>query len=93
MIMTAETTVKALVQRWRVIDDPLQWVLQYRRNKHGSGDEGAKDVTWEGRRFFRTRTALIRDIGELCGPVDPKALAIIAAMPDRHVDRDRSSQA
>lgn len=94
--MTAETIAKALGQlndRWRVIDDPLQGIVQYRRDKHGSRDEGGKDIAWEGKRFFRTHTALIRDIGELCGSVDPRALAVIEATPDRHVDRDRSRQA
>jgi hypothetical protein len=75
--------IARLNDRWRVVDDPIQWILQYRRNKHGSSAEDVEDV-WGGRRFFRTRTALLRDVRELCGPVDPSALRIIASLPDRH---------
>ncbi len=74
-----------LNDRWRVVDDPLQWVLQYRDReiRHSDGSENPK--AWVGRRFCRTRDALKRDIGECCGDVAPAALAVIDTWPDWHV--------
>jgi len=46
---------------------------QGRRTSKGSG--------WRGRSFCRSRTALIRCVGEYCGEVDPAALAIIESWP------------
>ena len=85
--------VTPLNDRWRVIGDPLQWLLQYRAGNISDSGESQTRKAWQGRRYCRTRDALIRDIGELCGPVDPSALAVIEALPDRHVDRDRSRAA
>jgi hypothetical protein len=76
--------VVQLNDRWRVIDDPLQWILQVRK-----GRRTQKAVGWRGRSYCTQRTTLLRCISEYCGEVGPDALAIIAALPDRHVDWDR----
>lgn len=78
--------VAILNDRWRVIDDPLQWILQYRRRKVCAGAKSPKDNIWRGHRFCRTRTALLRDIRENCGEVGPAALAIVKALPEWHVE-------
>ena len=78
-----------LNERWRVVDDPLQWIVQYRQNNRRRGDGSVDPRSWQGKRFCRTRTALLRDIRENCGEVDPAALANIEAMPDWHSDRDK----
>ena len=77
------TTAFPLVlnDRWRVVDDPLQWILQYRRFKYGHSGGSENPKAWEGRRFCRSSAALKRDIGELCGEVDQVALAIIDTWP------------
>ena len=74
-----------LNDRWRVVDDPLQWILQYRAGNVSHSDERKNRKAWQGRRFCRTRAALKRDIGECCGGVDPVALAIIDTWPEWHV--------
>ena len=85
--------VVQLNDRWRIVDDPLQWIVQYRRNNRGRSDGSEDPRSWEGRRFCRTHTALLRDIRENCGEVDPAAVAIIEALPDWHPDWDKSSPA
>jgi hypothetical protein len=77
--------VVKLNDRWRVIDHPLQWILQYRRNNRGRSDGSEDPRSWEGKRFCRTRTALLRDIRENCGAVDPAAVATLKTLPDRHL--------
>ena len=71
--------VAQLNDRWRVVHDPLQWILQVRR-----GRKTAKATGWKGRSFCQWRRTLIRDIGEFCGDVDVTAMAFIEALPDRH---------
>ena len=74
-----------LNERWRVVDDPLQWVLQYRRRNVAASAKSEKTSAWQGKRFCRTRTALKRDIRECCGDVDQLALTIINTWPEWHV--------
>ena len=64
---------------WRVIDEPLQWVVQQRK-----GNQRGKNTGWRGRMFFRTRTGLLNLTPEYCGRLDPSALASLAALPERH---------
>ncbi len=64
--------------RWRITDDPIQWVLERRKTKDWSKAQGE--------RFHRRRPALIRSIRELCGEVDLSALAQVENLPERHVD-------
>ena len=71
-------------ERWRVVDDPLQWVLQRKK-----GNPRKKNSGWRGRSFCRTREALLRCIREYCGEVDVEALAKLRALPDWHPDWDR----
>lgn len=77
--MTALSITAHLNDRWRAEDDGLQWILAVRR-----GRMDAAGTKWGGRRFHRCRTPLIHSIGELCGPVDPGALAIIRAFPEQY---------
>lgn len=70
----------ALNGRWRIIDDPIQWVLQQR-----TGKSRDKSTGWESRRFYRTRRVLLRDIAELCGYVDLAALQQVRALPEQHL--------
>jgi hypothetical protein len=71
--------VAVLNDRWRVVLDPLQWIIEVRK-----GRGGVKSTGWRGRRFCTTRTVLIRDVRELCGEVDPEALAILERLPENH---------
>jgi hypothetical protein len=71
--------VAILNDRWRVTLDPLQWILEVRK-----GRSDAKSTGWRGRRFCTTRTVLIRDVRELCGPVNPDARAILERLPETH---------
>ncbi len=75
--------VAVLNDRWRVVDDPVQWLLQRRERTASEKSSG-----WAGEHFCRQRRSLLRDIRENCGEVDPAALAVIEALPDRHPDRD-----
>lgn len=76
--------VTQINNRWQVIDDPIQWILEVRK-----GRPSPKASGWRGEHFCRQRTSLLRCIREHCGDVDPTALAVIEALPDWHVDRDR----
>ena len=77
--------VAQLNERWRVVADPLQWILQKRK-----GTPSKKKSGWQGSSFCRTRKALLRNIRERCGEVDPKTLAEIEALPEWHVDWGKS---
>ena len=71
--------VAVLNDRWRVLDDKLQWLLQVRKGRPTAKSSGCRN------RFFCTqRPALLRCIREHCGDVDPDALSVIEALPDRH---------
>ena len=58
---------------WRVMDDPLQWLLQHK--------QGGR---WRNRSFCRTREGLLSCVREYCGIVDAKALKRLEALPDFH---------
>jgi hypothetical protein len=77
--MTAPSIITHINSRWRIEDDGLQWILQARQSR-----ETGKATGWKGKRFCQWRRTLIRDIGELCGPADPRAMAIIQDLPDRY---------
>jgi len=68
-----------LNDRWRLKDDPLQWILQVRK-----GGIRSKASGWVGKAFCSTRTALLRNIRDLCGPVDPDALRVLNGLPKAH---------
>ncbi len=70
-----------LNDRWRVVDDPLQWILAVRQRANSkSGSE------YRHRSFCASRSGLTRCISEYCGDVDPDALAQISFLPDLHQD-------
>ena len=64
---------------WRVMDDPLQWILQRRNSKPDKKHSG-----WRDRSFCRTREALLRCVREHCGIVDAEALKRLEALPSWH---------
>jgi len=75
-----------LNSRWRVVDDPLQWILQVRRATARKNDTG-----YQNRSYCVSRTGLLRCIREYCdpsneedGPIDPEALAILEKLPELH---------
>lgn len=59
---------------WRVVFDPLQWVLQHR--------EGRK---WNPRFYCVSKTGLLRCIREYCGQADIRK---IVQLPQWHPDRN-----
>ena len=65
---------------WRVVEcrDQLQWVLQRR----GSPKTSRRD-DWRGRAHCRTAEALRRCTREHAGIIDPAALAVLFALPER----------
>lgn len=72
-----------LNDRWRVVDAPPhwhpQWILQRKEARARARSDG-----WVGNAYCTTRTALARNISERCGDVDPAAMAVIEALPERH---------
>jgi hypothetical protein len=78
--------VAQLNERWRVIDDPLQWILQRRK-----GNPRKKNSGWRGRSFCRTRDALLRCVDGYCGEIDDNSLAKLKSLPDWHPDWDCGS--
>jgi hypothetical protein len=76
-----------LNERWRVIDDPLQWILQRRKGSHRKKNPG-----WQGRSFCRTRDALLCCVAGYCGEIDDNSLAKLESLPDWHPDWDSRDQ-
>lgn len=70
--------------RWRIEDDRLQWILAVLRTGKGASKE-----FWCGRRFDRCRTRLIASVAELCGDVDPGAMVVVRALPERYDLQER----
>jgi hypothetical protein len=64
---------------WRVIDDPLQWILQSRK-----GNPRQKNPGWSARYFLRTRGGLLTYVREHCGEVEESALAGLRSLPEWH---------
>ena len=78
---TAPNVIAVLNNSWRVVDDPLQWILEVRK-----GHKRQRASGYSGRSYCCSRTALLRCIREHCGAVDPEALVILRHLPDRHPD-------
>ena len=78
--------VAQLNASWRVVDDPLQWILQRRK-----GNPRKKSLGWQGRSFCRTRDALLRCVREYCGEIDLEALSMLKDLPEWHPDWDRTN--
>jgi len=81
----SDRLVVQINEQWRVVDDPLQWILQKRKGKARNKSSG-----WQGRSFCRTREALLRCIREYCGDVAAENLDTIRALPDFHPDWERT---
>jgi hypothetical protein len=80
-----------LNDRWRVVDDPLQWMLQYQAGNVSAEAKSSKFDGWVGKHFCRTRDALLRDIKENCSGIDPAVIATLKSLPDWHPEQGRSS--
>jgi hypothetical protein len=65
---------------WRIVEcrDRIQWILQRR----GSPEKARRD-DWRGRSYCRTSEALRRCAREHAGVIDPSAVAVLAALPER----------
>nr|CAD6617253.1 hypothetical protein RKHAN_03337 [Rhizobium sp. Khangiran2] len=68
-----------LNDRWRIVEDECQWVLQYRR-----GNPSLKSTGWHSRCFIRRRDWLLERIIALCGPLNASALVTISGLPEVH---------
>jgi hypothetical protein len=79
--------VAQLNESWKVIYDPLQWILQQRK-----GNPRKKNSGWRSRSFCRTQEALLRCIREYCGEIDVEALAKLQALPAWHPDWDHRNE-
>jgi hypothetical protein len=75
-LLHATTFPIRLNETWQVAYDDLQWKLQHRR-----GDR------WHDRSFCCTQAALIRNVREHCGEVDPHELNVLSQLPTWHPDR------
>jgi hypothetical protein len=71
--------ITQLSAKWRVVHDPLQWILQRRK-----GNPRKKNSGWQDRSFCTTREGLLRCVREHCGEVDDNALAQLRALPEFH---------
>jgi hypothetical protein len=76
--------VAQLNENWRVVDDPLQWILQRRKGKPRTRNSG-----WRDRSFCRKRYALLGCISQYCGKIDAGALSTLEALPGCHPDWER----
>src|SRR6516164_5604630 len=68
--------IAQLNTNWRVVNDPLQWVLQRRK-----GNPRKRNSGWQDRSFCTTRAGLLRCVRELCGAVSEEALTQLHALP------------
>jgi hypothetical protein len=71
--------VAQLNERWRVVDDPLEWILQRRK-----GNPRSKNQGWMSRSYCTTQVALLRCVDWYCGNVEPAALAKLNDLPALH---------
>lgn len=68
-----------LSDKWRVVDDSLQWILQVKRGKPTKKRSGYVD-----RAYCPQRTALVACIHRLVKDADSRAMGIIERFPERH---------
>jgi hypothetical protein len=74
-----------LNENWRIVDDPLQWILQRRK-----GNPRKRNSGWQDRSFCTTREGLLRCVRENCGEVDDDALTKLQVLPEFHADWEPS---
>ncbi len=79
--LTAVTFPITLNDRWRLVDDPSQWILEVRK-----GQAGKKATGYRARSFCASRTGLTQCIRDNCGDLYPGTLARIGLLPDLHQD-------
>jgi hypothetical protein len=77
--------IAQLNRNWRVVDDPLQWILQRRK-----GNPRRKNSGWKDRSFCTTREGLLRCVREYCGQGDQNAVAALLDLPANHVNWEGS---
>ena len=82
---TSNCLIAQLNTNWRVVDDPLQWMLQRRK-----GNPRKKNSGWQDRCFCRTRDGLLRCVRELCGEIDDQVATRLRALPEFHTDWEPS---
>ena len=75
----SKPVIAVLNDRWRVIDDGMQWVLQKRK-----GRPTPKSTGWRARSYATSRASLLNSVEKRCGPVEPAALGILSSLPDEH---------
>lgn len=65
--------------RWRVkLTDRTSWILERRQGLNADGSPRYRE-----RSYCTQRRVLFRDIRDYAGPVDPVAVAMVAALPER----------
>jgi len=64
-------------ERWRLIDEGNQWVLEVRK-----GRQTRKSAGWRAMRFHVEKAALCRSIRELCGPDHKRLELAVRDLPD-----------
>jgi hypothetical protein len=77
--------IAQLNENWRVLDDPLQWILQRRK-----GNPRKRNSGWQNRSFCRTREGLLRCVRENCSEVDQDALTQLQVLPKYHPDWEQA---
>ncbi len=83
--MTVDGFPIVLNDRWRVVDDPVQWLVEQRARREGRRrPDGTIRGAWRGRSFPTTRHVLKREIRRLCGEVDADAMKLINRLPEKH---------
>ena len=68
-----------LNERWRIVDDPLQWIVQRRK-----GTAREKNQGWQSERFHLSRDHMLEWIKEHVTDLDSKAKAALISLPERH---------
>src|SRR6516225_7673114 len=77
--------ITQLNPNWRVVNDPLQWILQRRK-----GNPRKRNSGWIDRSFCTTREGLLRCVRESCSEVDDEALTQLQKLPDFHPNWEQS---
>ena len=84
-VARSKPVITVLNDRWRVVDDGIQWVLQKRK-----GRPTPKNTGWRARSYATSRASLLDCVERRCGPVDSAALRILQALPNDHPSREES---
>lgn len=73
----SKPVIAVLNDRWRVIDDGLEWVLQRRK-----GRPTPKSTGFRARGYAASRASLLDRVERRCGSVDPAAQRILEGLPE-----------